>query len=104
MADTMDALDCCDIDEDLNDGIIHMIDEWDAEADMEVIDPCIPDIDVEDQIRLDSLFKQGFTWKQGVQLLAMRLTIYTNREMQEHPHMQFAQWLYTHGHLTESLA
>jgi hypothetical protein len=54
-----------------------------------------------DQLALDTLFDEGFTWEQGLRLLILREHLYDIPEMQERitadPHVHFVRWLYQHG-------
>jgi hypothetical protein len=62
------------------------------------------DAPLEDQLALDSLLDEGFTWEEGLRLLILRSNLYEVPEMAERitqdPHMEFARWLYQHGILT----
>lgn len=60
------------------------------------------DTSLSEQLTLETLLDQGFTWEEGVRLLIMRDGISRNVEYQEHvllehPHLLFARWLYRHG-------
>jgi hypothetical protein len=63
-----------------------------------------PDTPFADQLALESLLDQGFTWEEGLRLLLLREQIYEIPEVVERitldPHVGFARWLYQHGILT----
>jgi hypothetical protein len=71
----------------------------DDDAELELLLP--PDTPLADQLALDDLFDQGFTWEQGVRLLLLREHLYEIPEAAERvthdPHLGFMRWLYTHG-------
>jgi hypothetical protein len=70
----------------------------------DALDLLLPaDASLDDQLALEDLLDQGFTWEEGLGLLCLRLQVLENPEMHEHPRMQFARWLVTHGHLSETL-
>ncbi len=81
---------------------------WDLSFDLDddaVFDLLLPpDTSLEDQLALDALFDQGFTWEEGLRLLVLRDHIYDVPEMREHvtadPHVHFARWLHEHGHFS----
>lgn len=58
------------------------------------------------QVALDALFDAGFTWEEGLRLLAMRDHYYELPEVRERiaqdPHLNFARWLVAHGVLSET--
>lgn len=58
---------------------------------------------VAEQGELEYLIEQDFTWEQALDLMALRQNVQALNEVQEHPHMQFARWLYTLGHLSETI-
>lgn len=69
------------------------------------LNPVLPlDCSIEDQLAIESLVEQGFTWEEGLGLVGLRERITAITEWGEHPRLQFARWLYQHGHLSESLA
>jgi hypothetical protein len=76
--------------------------DLDDEAMFQLLLP--PDMALEDRVALDALFDQGFTWDQGLRLLALRHHLFDIPEMRERiaadPHLHFARWLYAHGHLS----
>lgn len=62
------------------------------------------DTPLADQLALDDLFDQGFTWEQGVRLLILREHLYDVPEIAERltcdPHLEFTRWLYQQGVLS----
>ncbi len=80
--------------------------QWDAaftfDDDDTALDLLLPaDTPLEDQLALDALFDEGFTWEQGVRLLMLREHRYDIPEIAERvtddPHLHFVRWLYEHG-------
>jgi hypothetical protein len=81
-------------------------DEFALELDLDddAMDLLLPsDASLDDQLAVEDLLDQGFTWEESLGLLSLRTKILENPEMREHPRMQFARWLVTHGYLSESL-
>jgi hypothetical protein len=78
---------------------------WDiafADDDDEPVDLLLPaDTPLADQLALDDLFDQGFTWEEGLRLLILREHLYDVPEMRERvtgdPHLHFVRWLYERG-------
>ncbi len=68
---------------------------------MEVILPV--DSSVEEQLEVESLVEQGFSWEEGANLLNLRRQIEEHAEMQELPNLLFARWLYQHGYICEDI-
>ena len=58
---------------------------------------------LEEQLAVEGLLDDGFSWEESLGLLRMRTKILENPEMQEHPRMQFARWMYQHGYLSEQV-
>jgi|GEM_PF-3240510 len=60
---------------------------------------------LEEQLLLDTLLDQGFTWDESLRLLLLRANRYAIAEVVEHvtedPTVKFTRWLYQH-HLLES--
>ena len=58
-----------------------------------------------DQIMIDDLIDRGFVWEEAAALLDMREHLYENVEMHqrmaEDYRMQFVQWLYEHGEISD---
>ena len=80
----------------------HWDDTFAFHEDDAMLDLLLPaDTPIEDQLALDALFDQGFTWEQGLRLLILRDHIYDVPEVAERitedPHLNFARWLYEHG-------
>ena len=80
--------------------------QWDLalaeEDDDAIFDLLLPaDTPLSDQLALDALFDEGFTWEQGLRLLILREHLYDVPEMQERisedPHVHFVRWLYQQG-------
>ena len=80
--------------------------QWDLalaeEDDDAMFDLLLPaDTPLSDQLALDELFDQGFTWEQGLRLLILREHLYDVPEMQERitedPHVHFVRYLYLQG-------
>ena len=72
------------------------------DGDDEPVDLLLPaDTPLADQLALDELFDQGFTWEEGLRLLILREHLYDVPEMREHvtgdPHLHFLRWLYHRG-------
>ncbi len=76
--------------------------EMDDDFPMDLMLPA--DTPLEDQLAVDRLLDEGFSWVDALSLLRLRTGIMENPEMHEHPSMQFAQWLYQHGRLSDDLA
>ena len=59
-----------------------------------------------DQVMIDYLINRGFAWEEAVTLLNMREHLYENKEMHqrmaEDYRMQFVQWLYEHGEISDN--
>jgi hypothetical protein len=59
-----------------------------------------------DQVMIDYLIDRGFAWEEAVTLLNMREHLYENVEMHQRMandyRMQFVQWLYEHGEISDS--
>ena len=59
-----------------------------------------------DQMMIDYLIDIGFAWEEAVTLLNMREHLYENAEMRqrvkEDHRMQFVQWLYANGELSDN--
>ncbi len=78
---------------------------WDLafeEDEDEPVDLLLPaDTPLADQLALDELFDQGFTWEERLRLLILREHLYDVPEMRERitgdPHLGFARWLYLRG-------
>jgi hypothetical protein len=78
---------------------------WDLafeEDEDEPVDLLLPaDTPLADQLALDELFDQGFTWEEGLRLLILREHLYDVPEMRERitgdPHLGFTRWLYQRG-------
>jgi hypothetical protein len=58
-----------------------------------------------DQMMIDYLIDTGFAWEEAVTLLNMREHLYDNPEMRqrmtEDHRMQFVQWMYANGELSD---
>ncbi len=67
-----------------------------------MLDMFIPgDAPIEDQLALDTLLDQGFTWEEGIRLILFREHLDEVGEVIEHiteePHIKFTKWLYQRG-------
>lgn len=73
--------------------------DLDEDAEFDLLLPA--DTPLADQLALDDLFDQGFTWEQGLRLLILREHLYEIPEVAERvtgdPHVGFVRWLYEHG-------
>lgn len=74
------------------------------DPDDEPLDLLLPaDTPLSDQIALDDLISQGFSWEEALRLLVQRANLYDSPEMRERmladPHLGFARWLYQRGRL-----
>lgn len=59
-----------------------------------------------DQMTIDYLIDTGFAWEEAATLLNMRAHLYENAEMfqrmaNDH-RIQFVQWLYAHGEISDN--
>jgi len=76
--------------------------DFDEDSELDLLLP--PDTPFSEQLALETLLDQGFTWDEGVRLLIMRDQIYEIPEVVERitadPHVLFTRWLYQHGVLT----
>ncbi len=76
--------------------------EFDDDTQLDLLLP--PDTPFADQLALESLLDEGFTWEEGLRLLLLREQLYEIPEVVERvthdPHVGFARWLYQHGILT----
>ena len=61
-----------------------------------------------DQMMIDYLIDRGFAWEEAATLLNIREHLYENVEMYERAtkdyRMQFVQWLYAHGEISDDLS
>jgi hypothetical protein len=61
------------------------------------------DTSLEDQLVIETLLDQGFAWAEALSLVCLRTRVIEQPELQELPNMRFAQWLYQHGQISETL-
>ncbi len=83
--------------------------DWDFLLDLpdddDALSAILPsDLPLETHLALDKLFDEGFTWEEGMRLLAMREHYYEHPETRERleadPHIGFVRWLYQRGAFT----
>lgn len=59
------------------------------------------DTPFEDQLALDTLLDEGFSWEEGIRLILLKENIYDIPEMieriTEDPHILFTRWMYQQG-------